>query len=302
VSADTLPDLLIVTAIPAALEAELVKRFRLHRGDPTADIRAIVGGGMSQVDATLIERCPQLEIIAIHGVGHDGVDLAAATRRGVRVTTTPDVLTDDVADLAIGLMLAVQRRIVVNDRAVRDGGWAVPLARRASERTIGIFGMGAIGRAIAHRAAPFASELLYSSRSAKPDLPYRYVPSLADVAEQADVLIIAASAGPETAGVVDARILDLLGPDGVLVNIARGSIVDEAALIAALQERRIAGAGLDVFAHEPAVPEALKALDSVVLQSHQGSATEAGRAAMAALVLANLDAQFAGRALPSAIN
>jgi lactate dehydrogenase-like 2-hydroxyacid dehydrogenase len=302
VSAGAPPDLLIVTAIPAVLEAELAKRFRLHRGDPPVGIRAIVGSGMSKVDAALIERCPHLEIVAIHGVGHDGVDLAAATRRGVRVTTTPDVLTDDVADLAIGLMLAVQRRIIVNDRAVRDGGWAVPLARRASGRTIGIFGMGAIGRSIARRAAPFASDLLYTSRTVKPDLPYRYVPSLADLAERVDVLIVAASAGPETAGVVDARILDLLGPDGVLVNIARGSIVDEIALISALQERRIAGAGLDVFAHEPTVPDMLKALDNVVLQSHQGSATEEGRAAMAALVLANLDAQFAGRPLPSPIN
>lgn len=294
-------DLLVVTAIPGPLEAALGTRFRLTR-EPNPAVRAILGGGMSIVDAALIQSLPALEIIAIHGVGHDGIDMAAAKRAGVRVTLTLDILTDDVADLAIGLMIAVQRRIVTNDRLVRDGKWQVPLTRRASGRRIGLFGMGEIGQAIASRAAPFASEILYTSRSEKPALPYRFVPSLAELATESDVLIIAASGGPETANAVDAAILDRLGPDGVLINIARGGIIDEPALIAALTEGRIYGAGLDVFAHEPAVPDALKALDNVVLQSHQGSATREGRAAMAANVMANLDAQFDGRPLISAID
>lgn len=297
---DPLPDLLIVSTLSPALEVELGKRFTLHHA-PMPGIRAIAGHGMSRVDAALIERLPALEIIAIHGVGHDGIDLAAARARGIRVTLTPDVLTDDVADLAIGLMLAVQRHIVANDQAVRAGGWSVPLARRASGRRIGLFGMGAIGQSIARRAAPFAAEILYTSRTPKPDLPWRFVADLAALATESDVLIVAAAAGPGTNGTIDAAVLDALGADGVLVNIARGSIVDEAALITALEQGRLGGAGLDVFAHEPQVPEALRQLPQVVLAPHQGSATREGRAGMAALVLANLDAHFAGRPLPSAI-
>ncbi|AYJ87251.1 2-hydroxyacid dehydrogenase [Sphingomonas paeninsulae] len=295
-------DLFLATDIPAPLETALSARFRLFRGSPPTTTRAIVGGGMSAVDAALIASLPALEIIAVHGVGHDRIDLDAATRAGVRVTLTPDVLTDDVADLAIGLMLAVQRRIPANDRAVRHGNWRVPNGRRASGRRIGLFGMGLIGQSIASRAAPFASETLYTSRTAKAWLPYRFVPDLAELATASDVLIVAASGGTETAKAVNADILDRLGRDGVLINIARGGIVDETALVAALLEGRIYGAGLDVFAHEPIVPDALKTLDTVVLQSHQGSATQEARAAMAVLVLANLDAHFTGQPLLTAIN
>jgi lactate dehydrogenase-like 2-hydroxyacid dehydrogenase len=295
-------DLFVGTDIPGPLEQALGERFRLFRDSPPASTRAIVGGGMVAVDAAMIARLPALEIIAVHGVGHDRIDLDACTRAGVRIMLTPDVLTDDVADLAIGLMLAVQRQIVVNDRAVRNGQWGVPNARRASGRRIGLFGMGAIGQSIARRAAPFAAEILYTSRTEKPGLPYRFLSSLTALATESDVLIVAASGGPETAMAVDADVLKCLGPDGVLINIARGGIVDEKALVAALVERRIAGAGLDVFAYEPNVPDALKSLDSVVLQSHQGSATFEGRAEMAALVMANLNAHFDGGPLPSAIN
>jgi lactate dehydrogenase-like 2-hydroxyacid dehydrogenase len=294
-----LPDLFLATSIAPALRAELETRFRVHQGTPPPETRAIVGGGSSAVDAAMIARLPALEIIAIHGVGHDRIDLDAAKARGVRVTTTPGVLTDDVADLAIALMLGVQRRIAANDRAVRGGGWRVPLGRRASGRVIGVFGLGQIGSAIARRAAPFAREVIYTARSAKPDLPWRFVEGIAALAEESDVLILAAPGGAETDRIVDARVLDRLGREGALVNIARGSLVDQDALVAALAEGRIAGAGLDVFAHEPEVPEALRALDQVVLAPHQGSATQEGRAEMAALVLANLDAHFAGRALPT---
>ncbi|NYT42626.1 2-hydroxyacid dehydrogenase [Sphingomonas sp. R-74633] len=290
------PDLLIASQISAALRTALAERFTLHEGDPPATTRAIVGGGMAKVDAELLGKLPALEIVAIHGVGHDRLDLDALKARGVRVTTTPGVLTEDVADLAIGLMLAVQRRIAANDPLVRSGGWAAPLGRRASGRRIGIFGLGQIGHAIALRAAPFASELLYSARSEKP-VPWRFMPGIAALAEASDVLILAAPGGAGTDRIVDAAVLDRLGPGGVLVNIARGSLVDEPALVAALAEGRIAGAGLDVFAEEPQIPEALRALENLVLAPHQGSATEEGRAEMRALVLANLDAHFAGKPL-----
>jgi lactate dehydrogenase-like 2-hydroxyacid dehydrogenase len=297
----SLPDLLLLGGASPALEAELARRFTVHHapGEAASRIRAIVGGGSSVVDATLLATLPALEIVAINGVGHDGIDLPAVKARNVRVTVTSGVLDDDVADLAIALMLAVSRRLVANDRAIRDGGWQVPLSRTLTGRRIGLYGMGAIGQAIARRAAPFASELLYTSRTPKSDLPWRHVPDLAALAEQSDVLVVIVPATGETSGTVDAAILDRLGPDGILVNVARGAIVDEAALVAALREGRIAGAGLDVFAHEPHVPADLFALENVVLSPHQGSATQETRGAMAALVLANLDAHFAGRPLPT---
>ena len=291
------PDLYLLSGVSPALERALAERFTLFRKDPPATTRAIVGGGSSVVDATLLDRLPALEIVAIHGVGYDGIDLAATKARGIAVTTTPDVLTDDVADLAIGLMLAVQRRIVANDRVVRDGGWQVDLARRASGRRIGIFGLGRIGKAIARRAAPFARELHYTARSAKPDAAGVFHADIASLAAACDVLIIAAPGGNATSHIVDAAVLTALGEDGILVNIARGSLIDEPALVAALQAGTVAGAGLDVFADEPFVPDALKAMDQVVLSPHQGSATVDGRAAMAALVIANLDAHFAGQPL-----
>jgi lactate dehydrogenase-like 2-hydroxyacid dehydrogenase len=291
------PDLYLLSGVSPALEAALAERFTLHRQDPPATTRAIVGGGSSVVDTALLDRLPALEIIAIHGVGYDGIDLAATRARGIAVTTTPDVLTDDVADLAIGLMLAVQRRIVANDRAVRDGGWQVDLARRASGRRIGIFGLGRIGKAIAKRAAPFARELHYTARSAKPEFAGVFHADIASLAAACDVLIVSAPGGDATSHVVNAAVLTALGEDGILVNIARGSLIDEPALVAALQAGTIAGAGLDVFADEPSVPEALKTMDQVVLSPHQGSATVDGRAAMAALVLANLDAYLARKAL-----
>jgi lactate dehydrogenase-like 2-hydroxyacid dehydrogenase len=293
------PDLYLLTSISANLEHALAERFTLHRTDPPATTRAIVGGGTSVVDAALLDRLPALEIVAIHGVGHDGIDLAATTARGIAVTTTPDVLTDDVADLAIGLMLAVQRRIVANDRAVRHGGWKVDLSRRASGRRIGIFGLGHIGKAIADRARPFALELHYTARSAKPDFEGVFQADIAALATGCDVLVIAAPGGDATHHIVNAAVLDALGKDGIVINIARGSLVDERALVAALQAGTIAGAGLDVFADEPTVPDALKTMDQVVLSSHQGSATADGRAEMAKLVVANLDAHFTGQPLPT---
>lgn len=290
----TRPDLYLLSGVSSALEAALAARFTLHRADPPVTTRAIVGGGTSVVDTELLDRLPVLEIVAIHGVGHDAIDLAATRARGIVVTTTPDVLTDDVADLAIGLMLAVQRRIVANDRAVREGGWQVPLARRASGRRIGIYGLGQIGKAIAARARPFARELHYTARTAKTDVDGVFHADITSLAAACDVLILAAPGGAATRHIVDAAVLAALGPDSILVNIARGSLVDEPALVAALRSGAIAGAGLDVFADEPVVPDALVAMEQVVLSPHQGSGTVVARADMAALVVANLDAHFAG--------
>lgn len=289
--------------LPETLVPSLREHYALHvgmDGAPLEAVRALVGGGSMTVDAALLDRLPRLEVVAVHGVGHDGIDKDALAARGVALTITRDVLTEDVADLAIGLWLAVERRIAANDRAVRGGGWSVPLARRATGRRIGIYGLGAIGRAIAKRAAPFAGELCYSARAAKPDVPWRFVADLTALAAASDVLFLAAAAGSENEGAVDAAVLAALGSEGVLVNVARGSLVDQAALIEALATGGIAGAGLDVFADEPEVPAGLHR-DTVVLSPHQGSATVAARAAMAALLVANLDAHFAGEVPPGLV-
>jgi len=289
-----LPDLYLTAGMTSSQMDALAKRFRIHRDNPPVTTRAIVGGGSVLVDRAVLDAFPALEIVAVNGVGYDRIDLDAVRARGVRVTTTPDVLTDDVADLAIALMLAVDRRIAFNDRTVREGGWNVPLGRRTSGRRIGIFGFGRIGQAIARRAAPFAREVLYTARHERPDAGYRFVPDIGALAEACDTLILIAPGGEATRHIVDAGVLARLGAQGVLINVARGSLVDEPALIAALAAGTIAGAGLDVYEDEPHVPEALKAMDQVVLLPHQGSATAECRAAMGALVIANLDAHFAG--------
>lgn len=292
------PTILLLQNTSLPLRQQLAERYRLVE-EPEVAVRAIVGSGSVVVDGDLMDRLPRMRLVAIHGVGYEGVDLEEARIRGVQVTTTPGVLNADVADQAIALMLAVQRRIIPNDRVVRARGWTVPLSARASGRRIGVFGMGAIGRAIAARAAPFASEVLYCARSEKPDLPYRFVPDIRSLAEHSDVLILIAPGGAETKHVVDAGVLAALGAEGVLINVARGSLVDQEALMAALAAGTIAGAGLDVFDAEPHVPAALTSFDQVVLSPHHGSATREARAEMAALVRANLDAFFAGEPLPT---
>jgi hydroxypyruvate reductase len=264
-------------------------------------ITALLTAGAT-VDAAVIDALPDLGLIALVSVGYDKIDVAYARTKGIAVTNTPDVLTDDVADLAIGLMIAVARRLPAQDRFVRDGRWerdgAPPLTRRASGRRVGILGLGRIGQAIAVRAAPFAAELGYFSRRPRAQgAAYRYFDTPRALAAWAEVLIIAVSGGPATAGIVDAAVLEALGPDGTLINIARGSVVDEDALVAALQRGRLGAAGLDVFAHEPHVPAGLRDLANVVLVPHQGSDTRETRAAMGQLALANLAAFFAGQPL-----
>jgi len=261
-------------------------------------IRGIAASGDSKVPAALIAQLPALEVISVMGVGYDGVDVAAAKARGVMVTHTPDVLNDDVADLALGLMLSAARQLPAADRFVRSGQWlqgGMPLARKMSGARLGLVGIGRIGQAIAQRALAFNMSVAYTARSARPGLPYAFHPDAASLAAAVDFLVVITPGGAATRHMVNAQVLKALGPDGILVNVARGSVVDEAALIEALENGVIAGAGLDVFEAEPQVPQRLLDLGKVVLTPHIGSATAATRQAMADLAFNNLAARLAGR-------
>jgi len=308
------PDLLTVARLAPFLMEPLQGAFtvhdRLHEQDVAGferiapRIRAICGSGESKVSAELMARLPALEIISIMGVGYDGVDVAAAKARGVMVAHTPDVLNDDVADLALALMLNVARRIPQADAYLRAGKWPagpMPLARKMSGARLGVVGMGRIGQAIAQRALAFGMSVAYTARSAKPALPYAFHATPRELAAASDFLVVITPGGAATRKLIDAEVLRALGPNGYLVNVARGSVVDEAALIEALQKGSIAGAALDVFENEPNVPEALRQLDNVVLVPHIGSATTQTRHAMAARAFDNLQAHFAGQPLPSAV-
>lgn len=309
------PAILAVSGLPPflmeSLQAAYVVHERLHEDDPAAfakvapGIRAIVGGGESKVPRSLMNQLPALEMISIVGVGYDGVDVAAALERRIPVTHTPGVLNDEVADLAIGLMLSVARRIPQADRYVRAGRWAregaMPLSRKVTGARLGIVGLGRIGQAIARRAEAFGMSIAYTARSARPALAYSFYPTAQALAAQVDFLIVITPGGAGTRHLINADVLKALGPAGYLINVARGSVVDEAALIAALQQGTIAGAGLDVFDREPHVPEALWAMDNVVLTPHIASATRQTRQAMADLAAGNLQAHFAGQPLLSPV-
>jgi hydroxypyruvate reductase len=303
----TRPELLTVAKLPPFLMEPLQAAFTVHAsvdGAPLDRIRAICGGGESKVGAALIAQLPALEIVSIMGVGYDGVDVAACKARGVVVTHTPDVLNDDVADLALALALNIARRIPQADRHVRDGLWPqapMPLATKMSGARMGIVGIGRIGQAIAQRALAFGMTIAYTARSARPELPYAFHATPQALAAASDFLVVITPGGAATRKMIDASVLQALGPKGFLINVARGSVVDEAALIDALQRKVIAGAALDVFENEPNVPEALRALDNVVLTPHIGSATQATRQAMADRAFANLQAHFADQPLPSAV-
>jgi len=303
-------DVLSVTKLSPLLEPQLRAVFnlhdRLHETDPAAfakiapSIRAIAANGESKVPAALIAQLPALEIISVFGVGYDGVDVTAAKARGVMVTHTPNVLNDDVADLAIGLMLSAARQLPAADRYVKEGKWPtgpMPLARKVSGARLGIVGIGRIGQAIAQRALAFNMSVAYTARSARADLPFRYFPSPAALAAECDYLVVITPGGAGTHKLINAEVLKALGTKGILINVARGSVVDEAALIDALKNEVIGGAGLDVFESEPNVPEALRALPHVVLAPHIGSATRQTRQAMADLAFNNLKSHFDGHAV-----
>lgn len=310
-----MPDkVLIYSRFPKAMMARIGERFDLidAGGKPPIDIfsaeqlsgiRALITAGGQKLPASVLDTLPSLGAVICYGTGYDGIDFDATTRRGIVVGNSPAANASAVADLALTLMLAVTRRLLPADQYLRAGGWssAKPSPLMSPQpgnpgRKVGIYGMGEIGRKIAARAAAFETDIAYHSRS-RHDVPYRYVPSLAELVEWCDVLMIAVRAGSDTHNVVDAGMLKKLGPNGYVVNIARGSVIDQTALVAALADGSIAGAGLDVFETEPHAPDALTSFPNVVLTPHIGGHTQDSHRAMQDCVIANLDAFFAGRPL-----
>ncbi|HEX8013376.1 MAG TPA: 2-hydroxyacid dehydrogenase [Casimicrobiaceae bacterium] len=302
------PDILITAPLPPFLYEPLKADYRCHDyyqsshkpgllAAEGARIRALVQGGGTMTPTELLEELPKLEIISVFGVGYDGVPIAYCRERGLKVTNTPDVLTDDVADVALGLILMTGRGFVRLNRFVQAGAWekqGPELTTKLCGRKVGILGLGRIGKAIAQRVSAMGMQVAYTGRKPQ-DVAYEYVPDLKALAAAVDFLVVACPGGPATKNIVDAGVLAALGNKGTLINIARGSIVDEPALVAALEAGTIKGAGLDVFADEPHIPAELFAMDNVVLLPHVGSATRETRQAMGDLCKANLDAYFAGK-------
>jgi lactate dehydrogenase-like 2-hydroxyacid dehydrogenase len=303
------PEVLKVAKYPPFLDAKLNAAFTIHDMTAASDADAFVASvaptvrglccfGSSVVPGTLIRKLPKLEIIAVVGVGYDGIDLAACKERGVILTNTPDVLTEDVADVALSLVLNTAREFVKAHEYVVSGAWskgAMPLATKIEGKTAGILGLGRIGRAIAKRLQACGMKIAYHGRKQQNDVDFEFFPTLKGLAEKSDFLVVACQGGADTKNLVNAEVLAALGAKGTIVNIARGSVIDEPALIAALQSGGIKAAGLDVFANEPNVPEALMKLKNVVLYPHVGSATTETRMAMGNLAYDNLIAHFAGK-------
>jgi len=294
-----------------AINDKLASLYTVHKhfelSDPAAWLRqhgasidAVITGGHTGISRAMLEQLPSLKVVAINGVGTDAVDLAYCRERALPVTATLGALTEDVADLAIGLLIAACRNLCAGDRFVREGQWelhpqpsAIPLARRFSGMRIGIVGMGRVGRAVAVRAAAFGCPIGYTDLRAMDDVAHRFIPSLLDLARASDALVLCAAAD-QAEGIVDAGVLDALGPRGFLVNVARGRLVNEADLTQALAAGRIAGAGLDVFVDEPRVPLALRQSGRATLQAHRASATWETRTAMGEMVLASIAQALAG--------
>ena len=270
--------------------------------------RGLITGGHTGVSREVLELLPNLEVIAVNGVGTDAIDLGYARDRRIKVTATIGALTEDVADLAVGLLISACRGICTSDRFVRSGAWGesptplapLPLARQVSGMRVGILGMGKVGRAVASRLAAFNCEISYCDLSVMPDVPHRFVAGVVDLAKGVDALIVAAAAD-NAAGIIDREVLEALGKDGYLINVARGKLVNEADLIIAMQSGLIAGAGLDVFVDEPHVPEALTGLEQIVLQPHRASATIQTRTRMGNMVLSSLAAVFTGQEPPGLV-
>jgi lactate dehydrogenase-like 2-hydroxyacid dehydrogenase len=289
-----------------AIAASLEEHFEVRRDpEPDALVRAVaVSGGHGGLDGSLVERFPKLEIVANNGVGYDNIDAAALARLGVVVTNTPDVLTNEVADLALGLLIATVRQLPQADRHLRAGRWpagAFPLTTTLRERKVGILGLGRIGKAVARRLEASDLEIEYHGRKPQPEVTYRYHPTLLGLATSCDVLIVTVSGGAATRHMVNREVLEALGPNGILINVGRGTVVDEAALVQALRERRILSAGLDVFENEPRVPAELIAMEQVVLLPHVGSASVHTRHAMGHLMVDNLVSWFAGKGALTAV-
>jgi lactate dehydrogenase-like 2-hydroxyacid dehydrogenase len=311
------PDVLVIRTngpdgIPL-LEAD----YTLHRYDEAVDkaalldevgdrIVAVATTGAAGLSREMLAMLPNCRIVASSGVGYDAIDVEACSERGVRVTNTPDVLTDDVADLTIGLLIATQRGMIEGDAYVRTGDWGqngpMRLTRAVGGRKVGIVGLGRIGQAIAARAEPMGVEIAYFARRERSDTAYRFEPSLVRLAEWAEVLIVAVAGGAETTTLINEAVIRALGQNGTLINISRGSVVDEAAMLAALADGGLGGAGLDVYHNEPRIDPAFAKLRNVTLYPHHASGTRETRYAMARLVAENLRAHFAGEPLPTPVN
>lgn len=304
------PDLLMIGPMFKPTQAVLEGAYTVHKLWEAQDrdaflasvapkITAIASTGTRGVDDATMGKLPKLKVIAHFGVGVDSVDVEAAKRRGIAVTNTPDVLTEDVADIALVLLLAAIRRVPQGDRYVREGKWPkgpMALTQSVQGKKVGILGLGRIGKAIAKRCEAFNLEVAYHGRR-KQDVAHRFYDDAVALAKDVDILIVATPGGDETRGLVNRAVMEALGPEGCVVNIARGSVIDEAAMIQALKEGKLGSAGLDVFDKEPSVPAELLALDNVVVQPHVGSATHPTRTAMGQLVIDNLAAHFAGKPL-----
>jgi len=298
-------DILQLVPLRPEVQKELAAKYKLHGREDFDTVAGIVRGcvtnGHSGPPPEMIDRMPKLEIISSASVGYDGIPVEYARSKGIPVTNTPDVLNDDVADLAIGLMIMTARRLVASDTYVRTGKWPAggeyPLAQKASGKRVGILGMGRIGKEIGKRAEAMNNTVAYHSRRPVEGVPYKHYPDLVELARNSDFLIVIIPSTPQTQKIVSKAVIEALGPTGILVNVARGAVVDEDALVEALKSGTLGGAGLDVFVNEPQVPEVLFGMDNVVLQPHVGSATHDTRRAMSQLVLDNLDAKFSGKPL-----
>ncbi|MEM9581826.1 MAG: 2-hydroxyacid dehydrogenase [Pseudomonadota bacterium] len=271
-----------------------------------ANVEAFAFKGHSTLGADIIDAFPKLGMIANYGVGYDTIDVAHASSKGIRVTNTPDVLTEDVADLAVGMVIAASRGMADADRWVRSGDWGTkgpyPLGRKVSGKRVGIVGLGRIGRAVAERLQPFGMQISYSSRSAKDTPGWTHYDDIVAMARDADILVVTLSGGPETQGMVTKEAIEAVGPEGVLVNASRGTTVDEAALLDALESGALWRAGLDVYLNEPHINPRFRTLSNVVLQPHQSSGTFETRKAIGQLQRDNLAAYFAGQPLVTPVN
>jgi lactate dehydrogenase-like 2-hydroxyacid dehydrogenase len=286
----------------AHLERDAVAHRLFEAADREAFLREvgprITAAVANSADAAFFDALPNLELLASTAVGYENIDVTAAVERGVIVTNTPDVLTDAVADLAVGLLLAIERRIVASDRFVREGKWMAggfPLTRNLADLTLGVVGLGRIGNAVARRAEAFGMRVQYCNRNQRSDVAYAYCPNVLELATTSDVLMCVVPGGEGTRQLITEEVMRALGPQGTLINIARGSVVDEAALVRCLQEGALGAAALDVFEREPNVPPELFAMDNVVLTPHIGSATHSTRAAMGELAVSNVLEHLAGR-------
>ncbi len=293
-----MPDLLQIGGITDTMRTRLAEHFTIHKlsesAYPADAITHIATNGHDGVPADVMAACPNLKMVSCYGVGYDAIDTKAAADRGILVTHTPDVLNAEVASTTILLMLASFRNFLHDEAHARSGSWeqgSAPLSRSADNRRVGILGLGRIGQAIADKLKPFNAEIHYHSRTKK-DVPYTYHPSLTEMAKAVEVLICITPGGPSTHRIVNAEVMDALGPQGTLINVSRGSVVDEPAMVQALQDGRLGYAALDVFEAEPKIPDALKSMPNVVLLPHVGSATHETRAAMGALVVDNLIAHL----------